>query len=114
MPARATLIPDSTRQNHCAEVLVELGLASRPWRREATKQSSNPYAPACFGERSARASLLGPRAQHPSSEHQVVLDQHPAAVLDLLHLRHGAGEMVGFRELGGRRTEDILEGIAGF
>src|SRR5882724_12381703 len=63
---------------------------------------------------SARASSLDPRAQYSSSEHQVVLEQHPAAVLDLLHLRHGAGEMVGFRELGGRRTEDILEGIAGF
>src|SRR5712691_8775907 len=37
---------------------VELGLATRPWRREATKQSSNPYALACFAERSARELAL--------------------------------------------------------
>src|SRR5205085_2036021 len=31
-PARATLTSDSTGQNHCAEILVEIGL-SRVWNR---------------------------------------------------------------------------------
>src|SRR5215213_7847490 len=43
------------------------------------------------------------------SEHQAFLDQHPAAVLDLLDLGDRVGKMVGLGELGRRRVEDVHE-----
>ena len=42
-------------------------------------------------------------------EREAVLHQHPAAVLDLLHLRDGVGEMIGLGESGRRGTEDVVE-----
>ena len=43
-----------------------------------------------------------------ASEHQAFLHQHPAALLDLLNLGDGGGEMVGLGEHGRRRIDDIL------
>src|SRR4029077_12270838 len=50
--------------------------------------------------------------QNKNLEHQPFLHQNPAAVLDLLDLRDGGREMVGFREHGRRRAEDIHELVA--
>jgi hypothetical protein len=59
--------------------------------------------------RPARAAFVAGRLE---LERQAVLHQHPAALLDLLDLRHGVGEVIGLGEFGRRRVEDIQELVA--
>ena len=76
----------------------------------ARKHEPGAHSKARRAARSSRAALCRQpcRGASASSEHQAFLDQHPAAVLDLLDL----GDRIGdgrSGELGRRRVEDVEE-----